>query len=187
MKKNLPYIILILLLFLAITGGTFAFLVSNYSTNNSALNTTAMNFEVIYTGGSKIEGPINIIKETDNDLKLQTTVNIGVSENSVEAKATLYINVETITSALSTKGFVWEVIGIKNEEQVYYKKGNFDGINNTTNNIVNIVEDYKLDKNSTAFTVYLWLDGNLVGNEVLGSEFKGHIGAQTESFQAALQ
>lgn len=183
MKKQILYsIISTLLLTIAVIGSTYAYFSASTNSNKN-IEGTSKTFDVIYTGGTTISGPLSLgIKKEDG---LSTTVNIKMAAGSALATATLYIDIEKITSNLAIDGFIWEVVGTKNNTQVYYKKGNFSGTNDTTNNIVNIVENYKLSEENTSFTVYLWIDGNQTDNSVVNAEFKGYIGAKTENFTGA--
>lgn len=183
MKKKVTYTILVIFIILLLTittvGITYSFFVTS-ATGKNQTEATGKKFEIIYTGGTDITGPIELA--TKKEEGLSTTVNIKIAQGSAVALADIYINVEKITSNIAIEGLIWEVVGIKNSTQVYYNKGNFSGVNNTTNNIVTVVDDYLLSEDNTAFTVYLWLDGNKVDNSVLNSEFKGYIGAKTENF-----
>lgn len=180
MKNKITYLIIaILLLIIIAAGSAYAFFSVSAKANNN-LEATGKKFEVIYTGGSHISGTLEMVSKREEGLN--TTVNIRMAKNSANAIGKIYINVEKITSNISVEGFIWEVVGIKNGDQVYYKKGNFKGINDTDNNIVTLVENYLLTEDNTAFTIYLWVDGNKVDNDILNSEFQGYIGAKTENF-----
>lgn len=185
MKKQLIYsIIAVFLIMIIIIGSTYAFFTSTAKANNNAA-ANSKNFEVIYTGGGKnLSGSLDPCTKKEDGIN--TTVNIKMAQNSALAKATLYINIEKITSNLAVEGFIWEVYGTNESgEEVYYKKGNFAGINDTDKNTINIVEDYKLSYENTSFTVYLWVDANKVNESILNSEFKGSLGAKTENFTGA--
>ena len=180
LKKIICYILAVLLLSAIIVGATFSYLASSSSGNENSVNSESKKFEVIYTGGTTINGPLKIGKQKEDGLN--TTVNIKMAENSALATGTIYIDVEKITPNLAIEGFIWEVVGIQNNDQVYTNKGNFLNINDTDNSIVNVVENYPLTEENTSFTIYLWIDGNMVDNSVLNSEFIGYIGAKTENF-----
>ena len=167
-----------------IIGSTYAFFTSTAKANNNAA-ANSKNFEVIYTGGGKnLSGTLDPCTKKEDGIN--TTVNIKMAQNSALAKATLYINIEKITSNLAVEGFIWEVYGTNESgEEVYYKKGNFAGTTDTDKNTINIVEDYKLSYENTSFTVYLWVDANKVNESILNSEFKGSLGAKTENFTGA--
>lgn len=185
MKKQLIYsIITVFLIMIIIIGSTYAFFTSTAKANNNAA-ANSKNFEVIYTGGGQnLSGSLKPCAKKEDGIN--TTVNIKMAQNSALARATLYINIEKITSNLAVEGFVWEVYGTDpNGTQVYYNKGNFAGTNDTDKNTVNIVENYQLSYENTSFTVYLWVDRSKVDNGILNSEFKGSLGAKTENFTGA--
>ena len=182
-KKRIAIIVFVLLLTITVVGSTYAFFTA--TVNSSGVDTSGSKFEVIYTGGTDIGGPISLSSQKVEESS--TSVNIKIGQGSVKANATLYIKIEEISEVLAVPGFIWEVYGYKNSEQVYYKKGNFDGLNATNNNVVNIVENYQLTEENTEFKVYIWLDGNMVGNEVMNASFKGQIGAKTENFTGQLK
>ena len=208
MKKTTVYIISILLLAITITGGTFAFYQSATTSGNDVISEEASNFAVIYNQGEEINGPINIINDTDDNLKLKTTVRIRVSEDSVNANAQLFINLEEITTNLTNEaGLKWQIKGYINNTLKYTNQGTFESINpissdkcTKTDNKITCKEGYKIPiigidtsvplivtKDEIIFDIYFWLDGNLVDNRVLGGQFKGNIGAMTERFTADLQ
>lgn len=182
MKKQLLYsIFTVLLLAIVIAGSTYAFFSASI-TSSENVDIDTSKFEVIYTGGTTIDGELKIGSKKEDGYN--TTVNIKLAKDSVQTKANLYIDIEEITPNIAVSGFIWEVYGYKNNTPVYSNSGNFNGYNSTDNKIVNIVENYTLSEDNTSFTVYLWLDGNKTDNNVVGGSFKGHIGAKTENFTA---
>lgn len=183
-RQTIYTICTFLLLGIATVGATYAFYSASASSNNNSVAAEASPFEVIYTGGTEINGNMPITSDKTEAFK--TTVNIRIADNSVNALSNLYINIENISNELQVEGFVWELYGYKNNTQIYYKKGNFEGYNSTNNNKVPLISNYQTDKTNTSFTLYLWIDGNKTGNEVIGTSFKGYIGASTEQFTGQL-
>ena len=182
-RQTIRIICAIVLLTIVVVGSTYAFFLASVSGNRN-INTNSSNFEVIYTGGTSISGEMPITYNKTNAFK--TTINIRMGQNSVLAKSTIYISIDEISQNLRIPGFIWEVYRIVNSEEVYQNSGNFNGYNDTTNNIVNIVSNYQLSRENTSFVVYLWIDGSQTNNNVLGSTFSGHIGAVTENFAGEL-
>lgn len=188
MKKTILYTIMILLLTIIAVGGTYAFLVASASSQNEIV-TNAHKFEVIYTGGTSISGPLNLASNKEQGRK--TTVNIKVSEDSVLGKANLYIKIDEISEVIANDALVWEVY--KNEEKTAYKEGTFEKCGESANEIcaegqkLYLVRDYKLSTENTSFTIYLWLNGNKVDNNVIGASFSGYIGAESENFTADIE
>ncbi len=186
MKKQIIFIITAILLLTIVTvGSTYAFFSASASSNNNTVATEASKFEVIYTGGTDINGTLQL--SADRNGGRNTTVHIKVSQGSSHALAYLYMNIEEMTANLSTNSFKWEVSGIKGGQEVYTNAGTFNGYNDTNNNKIPIVENYRLTEDQTDFTIYIWIDGNLAGNEIFGAEFSGYISATTEQFTGQLQ
>lgn len=186
MKKTNTYtIIVILLLIVAITGSTYAYF-SAMTNSGEAVKSNSTELEVIYQGDTQIDENDKIDIVANREKGRKKIVNIAVSEDSVEAKSTIYLNIEELTENLRIKGFIWEVSGIQNGKEVYSDKGSFYGYNDTTNNIIEIVKDYRITKDNTQFTIYFWIDGNQTDNSVIGGSLKGYIGAKTENFTGEL-
>ena len=187
MKKTILYITGVLLLTIMIAGSTYAYLSATISSEQNAIRTQSNELNVVYTGGSTIAGNLNL--SVDKSGGLNTSVNIRLDTKSVKAKGNLYINIDEISQHLSVNGFNWEVYGVSNNELVYEDTGTFEECR-ATNGIkkceqgdrLYIVNDYQLTTTNTTFTVYVWLDGNKVGNEVIGQVFRGTIVAETEKY-----
>ena len=184
MKKQIIYTICaILLLAITITGSTYAFF-SATAGENSNVDTQSRKFEIIYTGGTEINGPISL--STDRTGGVNTTVHIKVGQGSAEALSYLDLNILEMTENLSVSNVKWEVSGVKNGNQVYTNSGTFSGYNDTNNNVINLVHDYKLSEEQTDFTVYVWIDGPNTGNEIIGASLTSYISARTERFTGQL-
>lgn len=182
MNKKILIIIAVLFALVLTVGGTYAFFASQINTNN--VTTRAMNFEVIYTGGEDINGNLKIIGQKEEGAST-TVANIKMAEGSAQAKATLNLNISQISPAIATEGFIWEVEGYQGTTLVYSDSGNLDGA--STGDIIPLVSNYSLSTTNTEFTFYFWLNGEYVGNEAIGSTFKGHISAETEYFNAVFE
>ena len=194
MKKVITYIIVILVITIITVGSTYAYLVSQTNQNNNIQLGEGAELNVVYNRGTALEGAIS--PGNDKTSGLNTTVNIGITEDSVVAKANLYINVNTISSALATEGFIWEVYKTVNGVETFVDTGSFTECRATTGEDTKkcatkdklyIVNDYILSTTPTYFTVYVWIDGNKTGPDVLGASFKGTIEAETEKFTGHLE
>lgn len=183
-KRNLLIVLGVIISIFLIAGATYAFFVS--SVNSGNITTKANNFGVDFEPGDPIVGPLELTNSKEGGLV--TEVNIKMAHGSALAKANIFVNIEKITANLAIESFKWEVVGKKNNVVTYTNNGSFLGYNDTTNNILNIVEGYLLTEENTTFTVYFWLDGNSIKDtSILNSEFKGYIGAKTDNFTAALK
>lgn len=183
------YLIIVFLVTIVTVSGTYAFFSS--TANSSEMNFDTAKFEVIYTGGTAITGNLELVKSKEEGFN--TKINIKVSEGSLDGKANLYINIEEITANIATEAFNWEVYKTVNGNENFVNSGTFidcekDGIKKQceSGDKIYIVRDYPLTTTNTTFTVYIWLNGYEVGNEVVGSSFNGYIGAESENITANL-
>lgn len=165
-------------------GGTYAYLVSRVNSGNNII-TNSSRLSVIYTGGTEINGNLELVNSKEEGYN--TTIDIKLSEDSVDAKADIFIYINKITSSIANSALNWEVHKIYEGVETFVNSGTFlDCINgNTTKTCANgdkiyIVRDYQLTTTDTYYKVYIWLDGNKVGNEVLGATLSAYIGAETE-------
>lgn len=184
-KKIIIYSIIILLSIIIVVSGTYAFFQT--LVEGTTISTDSSNFEVIYLGGEKIGGQLELTNSKTENMK--TTVNIRVAPNSVLATANLYIQIENISENIAINALKWEVYKTYKGETKFVDTGSFDECEENSikrkckaDDKIYIVNDYRLSEENTAFTIYIWLDGNLADNKVIGGTFKGHIGAETENF-----
>ena len=185
MKKNMIYsITAVLFLILLVAGTTYSFLSTTAGTTNNSIYSNTKGLNIIYTNGSHINNSVSVVSRKEDGYN--TTVKIKTAPNSVNAKSNLYIYIENITPNIAVDGFIWEVYGYRNGNQVYSNSGNFQGYNNTNNNKVPIVSNYLLSETETSFVVYFWLDGSKTDNAVVGGSFQGYIGATSETFTGTL-
>jgi len=173
MKKLMLYIISILLLAIAVIGGTYAFYQSSSTTGNSAVSEDSSNFAVIYNPGDPISGHINIINDTDDDLKLKTTARIKMAPDSIDANAQLFINLEEITTNLiNEEGLKWEIKGYINGSLKYSNKGNFAQINPSTSNNCTVSND-KITCPEGYKTICPAMRGSDTGRQMPADKWKG--------------
>lgn len=188
MKKIMIYILLILLLTIITAGATYAYLAASTNSVINVITGESAQLVVNYTGGKKIEGSMSLSKDKTGGHN--TTVNISIAENSVIAKADLFININSISSSLATEGLIWEVYKTINGTESFVGSGTFatcySGTKCSNGDKMLIVNDYVLSTTNTAFTVYVWLNGDKVGNEVIGATFSGTISAETEEYTGEL-
>lgn len=191
MKKLTIYIMIVFLLTITVVGVTYAYFGVAIIPKEDSLTTNAHKFEVIYTGGTEIGGELELVNTKEEGKN--TTVNIKIAEGSIEAISNIYIYIDQMTSNLASNALRWEVYKTYKGKEEFVKTGNFMYCKSgniqkqcETGDKLYIVNDYKLSTDNTAFTVYIWLDGNLATNEILNGFFQGHIGAETESFSGNL-
>ena len=182
MKKTIIYIIVLLISVIITSGVTYAYLRANVT--KDSIDTDATQIEVIYTNGNKIDEKMSLGNSKEDGYN--TTVYIRQTNNSVPVKASIFIDINSISPYLASQGFIWEVYKTYNGTTTKAGEGNFLGCEGTTNtkkcangDRMYFIKDYVLLTDNTGFTIYFWVNGNLVGNEVIGAKFNGEIGAHT--------
>ena len=182
MKKKFLYSIVITLLVIvaAVAGTTYAYYSLSAAGTNRNVSSKSEKYEVIYNEGTYInsetcEMDVVASKEegcyTDIEIGLANGVNVAVNAN-------LYINVVSISPELQTAGFKWEVYRLNGNTETYLTNGNFQTI--PANNQIVILTNESLSTTKKKFRIYIWLDGNLTDNTVVGKSFNGYVGANTE-------
>lgn len=183
-KRNFLIILGVIVSIFLIAGATYAFFASYV--NGKSFVSNAPTFGVDFEPGEPITGPLELT--TNREGGLVTEVNIKMTFGSPLATANVFVNIEKITANLAIESFKWEVVGKRNNVVTYTNNGSFLGYNDTTNNILDIVEGYLLTEENTTFTIYFWLDGTTINDtSILNSEFKGYIGAKTDNFTGVLK
>ena len=105
-RQTIITIISIIIFGITVAGSTYAFYTASISTKKNMLSASGSELTVNYTGQSSIDGPINV---TNSRIEGQSaTVNISLGENSVPAKASLFLNIQKIEK-VAVEGFIWEV------------------------------------------------------------------------------
>lgn len=190
MKKTILYILLMLIIMAITVSGTYAFFTATNNSQNE-FKSDANKFEVIYTGGKVISGPLTLRNSKDENNK--TTINIGVTQDSVLGKANIYLKIEEIDEVLATDALIWEVYDTTNETEELIATGDFLKCGETmdqkckTGDLLYIIKGHQLAVESTSYTIYIWLNGEKATNDVIGAKFKGYIGAESENFTATLK
>jgi len=198
MKKTILYSAIVLLIVIITLAGTYAFI--NTAISNS-INPNSAKIDIAYSKGTTINGSLNLVNNKEEGLN--TTISIGLNNDSLLANANIYIDIEEISEKLATSALKWEVYRIEtkieNETEIeienHVKSGNFtDCINDDetkrkcqTGDKLYIENNYELTKEPTTFKIYIWLDGNIAGNEVIGTELIAHIGAETDKITSIFE
>lgn len=196
-KKTLGFIIGIILFGIMMAGATFAFLLSEASSDNKQL-AGANKFGVDVTTTNAIEGTITL--GISKDEGLSTRVGIKMNSASVLSKANLYFNITDISNNLLNdnttswkKALIWELYGYdSNNNLVQLDTGNFLQCSTTgQKTCVNgdklyMLNNLQLTYEYQYFDVYVWLDGNIADNGAKDAYIKATVSAETEEFSADL-
>ncbi len=172
MVQRKIFIIFIIFILLGFALGiTYSFIIGFVKTNDIDLSKTGK-LEVIYINEEDIDGSLQPTNSKESGLS--TIAKIKIAEGSVAALATISLEIESLPVELAVSGLKWEVY--KNSDISTYNQGTFEGV--SEGEFVDIVSDYLLSTDETTFTIYIWLNGNEVGNEVENKTFTAYLSAR---------
>ena len=191
MKKATKYIIILSLVALISIGGTYAFFSATVTSNEKIISKGDV-LEVIYDGDEEIKGDINLVKTKEDGFRRE--VSIRLTEESVDAVANIFVQIDQITPNIAVKGLKWEVYKIDGESETLYRTGTFldcGKIEETKTKCVSggriyMITNYQILRTDTRFAIYFWLNGYEVDNNVLGGSLNGYIAAETENITAQI-
>ena len=197
-KKQKILIILGLTLFILIGSGiTYAAL--TWATNPINIGLTSGCFEINYTPGGAINNAnVEVMNEStlisNNKFTITegialTYANIGIKSTcTIEGYGSLYLNVTSLSSAFTTgssKGSLkyailnntsssttLTVAGLKGQSFDIVKTGTI-----TSTGTVNILTKQLSNTSQNKYLIVFYIDGSLIGNDVIGASFAGNISA----------
>ena len=173
-KKSINIIVLVVIVAtvcLLIFSVTYAWILASRSTNDLSNTAGGGNLDIVYQNGQDITGVLKPSK--DNTTALSTTATIRKTQDSVDAVATINLNVTSISSELAISAFKWEVY--KDSETVAISSGTFEGV--VDNSVINLVDNYLLTTTDTIFTIKLWLNGDESDGSIVNKSISAYIDA----------
>lgn len=156
---------------LVIFSVTYAWFLTSQESNDVSNAASGGGLDIIYANGQDITGTLTPAK--DNSTALFTTATIRKSSASVDALATITLNVESITTNLAISAFKWEVYQDSNTTPI--NSGTFNGV--TNNSKIDLIENYLVTNTDTTFTIKLWLNGDETTNSVANQTLSAYIDA----------
>ena len=166
--KIIGTILGIVLFIVLVAGATYAYLLLKSETD---LTTGTGKFSIDYKIVKDITAT-NLSPSTNKSGGLIGKVQAKLSDNSLVGNFNIYITPKTIDGLNTNEALKYEVY-VDNSTAAYK--------NITANTKVKVVDAYSLSSTSsyTTFTIYIWLDNNLVTNEMFGKTFNATISADS--------
>ena len=168
--KNKKYVLIIgiIAFILLVAGATYAYFSWTSNKINSVVSSRC--FEIFYEKGNDIEG--EIIPSYDYTGGLYSVAKMDINSScNIDAIGKLYLNVSEETSTNLYREGLLNYQVLKNGELTDIK-GNITSAGEIELNLG------QLSKNTSAvteYTIYVWVDYNLVTNSDIGSKFVGSI------------
>lgn len=171
MKKrwyiNNGLLIVFVLIFIVLLGSTYSFFQA--STNSNSFGAASDVLELDFVGDTDINQIL--LLGTSRDDGIVRNAKAKLADNSMDALLSLYVKFDILPSEFATEGFKYEVF-VGNESSPR-SSGNFIGAKE--GEMFKILSDIELTHTYQNITIYLWLDGNLIGNELKNKTLSGSI------------
>lgn len=179
-NKIITNILIISIIIILVVGITYAFI--TWTSDN--INTTGSSecFEVLYSKGTDIGSDQSIstlMPSGDYTGGLSTTVKIGFSSSctNVSGKGIITLNTSSTTSSNLFKEGLLNYVVLKNNTKL--TEGSITSYNPIK---IDLGTLSKVSSISSAdkYTVYVWIDNELVTNDDYASKYNGSISASVE-------
>ena len=175
MKKrwyiNNILLVVFIFLFIICLGATYSFF--QVSINSASFNSSSATLAIDYIGDVNINEvlPLGTSKE-DGILR---TNKARLASNSMNANLGLYLKLDVFPQEFASEGVKYEIW--INDETSARKVGNLKDAKQ--GDMVKIFDNLELTHSYQTIKVYLWIDGNLVTNELMNKAFAGSIVTST--------
>lgn len=170
--KIIGSILGIILFVLLVAGATYAYITWTSEPIKNVVNSKC--FDIYYTKGTDITGSIMPSNDYTNGLSTSIKFNIN-SSCDIDATGKLYLTtLDTTSSNLYREGLLNYQLLIGNT--VTDVKGS---ITSSGEIVLDLGELTKATSASTSYTLYVWVDNNLVVNSDVNSVYYGNIRAET--------
>lgn len=179
-KKLIGTIVGVTMFAALIAGATFAWLTFNVTVAaNTSTSGKSMNFTVDYVGGSQITSLPILATATPTTATSKTTVKANKASGSAPGTLYIYVNTETTSDeALLTSQAINYALCVGTcttfTESSTVKVGKITATGKKE------IYSGELTSTATNYTVYFWLDGNLVDNSLIGKSYSGFISAEAK-------
>lgn len=169
-KRIITSIAIVILIIIIGVGATYAFFIASTNSGNATTNTGEL--DIIYDPFDPLTG--NLMSSPNRSTGLSASATASLATGSVDALFSMSIIPTLISDELKTNALVWEVEGVRNGSIVCSGRGNFSSA------VVGVpIEVFAngcdLDTEVTTFTVYIWLNENLISSSINDASFNATI------------
>ncbi|MDO5568496.1 MAG: hypothetical protein Q4G04_00060 [bacterium] len=155
-------------LIIAISSVTYAWFSSTKASESQEFSRTGR-LDVNYTKGVDVDG--TLIPSLSREGGLSTTVYASKTSASINGEFTLLLDIIALPEVLKIPGFKWEVYKDGTSKVAW---GSF--VDASEGGTISLYTEL-LKTTDTSYTIYVWLDGSTVGNEVANATFSGLVRA----------
>ena len=170
--KGKKILLVIVLLIIALVGGTYAFWTWTSPENKNVVFNTSnglKEFIVYDEGDSKFVGDFQITDSYTGGVHTTVSISKTASASNVDFYATIYMDINEIgTNLRSTPGLKWTVTKGDSTSTTVVSSGDFVG--NSAGDTLTLYNDIEVTTATQKFTIWLWIDSSLNPSDELSGE-----------------
>lgn len=170
--KGKKILLVIVLLIIALVGGTYAFWTWTSPENKNVVFNTSNGLKefIIYDeGDSKFVGDFQVTDSYTGGVHTTVSISKTTSASNVDFYATIYMDINEIgTNLRSTPGLKWTVTKGDSTSTTVVSSGDFVG--NSAGDTLTLYNDIEVTTATQKFTIWLWIDSSLNPSDELSGE-----------------
>ncbi len=182
MKKrwyiNNSLIFVFVLIFIVLVGSTYSFFQASF--NSSQFGSSSNILALDFVGDTNINQILPL--GTSRNDGIVRTVKVKLADNSMDALLSLYVKLDVFPSEFASSSFKYDVF--VGNESTPRSSGDFSTA--SEGEMFEILHDLTLTHSYQEIKIYLWLDGNLAGNELMNKTLMGSIITSTGNISGAI-
>lgn len=164
---NNGLLIVFVLIFIVLLGSSYSYFQA--STNSTQFGTSSALLSIDLIGSTDINQLLPL--GTSRNDGIVRNFKVRLSSDSMEALLSLYVKFDIFPSEFATEGFKYDVF--VGNETVPRSSGNFADARE--GEMFKVLNDLDLTYTYQDIYLYLWLDGDLVGNELMNKSLSGSV------------
>ena len=170
--KGKKILLVIVLLIIALVGGTYAFWTWTSPENKNVVFNTSnglKEFIVYDEGDSKFVGDFQVTDSYTGGVHTTVSISKTTGASNVDFYATIYMDINEIgTNLRSTPGLKWTVTKGDSTSTTIVSSGDFVG--NSAGDTLTLYNDIEVTTATQKFTIWLWIDSSLNPSDELSGE-----------------
>lgn len=170
--KGKKILLVIVLLIIALVGGTYAFWTWTSPENKNVVFNTSnglKEFIVYDEGDSKFVGDFQVADSYTGGVHTTVSISKTASASNVDFYATIYMDINEIgTNLRSAPGLKWTVTKGDSTSTTVVSSGDFVG--NSAGDTLTLYNDIEVTTATQKFTIWLWIDSSLNPSDELSGE-----------------
>lgn len=160
-NKRIITLLLLVLPLIVVSAGTYAWYVWQTNDNQNVSVSLTASSSITFNGGTDLVGELEPVLYKEDGIIKTISITSDTSGNNFN----LYMKINSLPDELKSTSLLWAVY---NDDE-FINGDNFSTYNNNDNIV--LLSDREISSNSTdTYTIYFWIDGNVLNNNNMMNE-----------------